>query len=117
MTIAAVEDLILEQGTTWRQPFTWESSPGVPVDLTGWTARMQVRETASSPAVLLDLTTSNNGLVISALTGTITTHVTDTVTSALSFTSAVYDLELIDPSGNVTRLVRGNVMLSPEVTR
>lgn len=88
-----------------------------PVDLTGYTARMQVRASAAADAVLLDLTTENGGITLGTTDGTVTCTATATQTAALTFGTGVYDLELVDGSGVVTRLAEGSVCLSREVTR
>lgn len=89
----------------------------LPVDLTGYTARMQVRPSAGSNIVLLDLTTENGGITLGGAEGTITRYVDAMQAAALAFNSGVYDLELMDGSGHVTRLVTGAACVSREVTR
>jgi hypothetical protein len=88
-----------------------------PVDLTGFTARMQIRETVDATAVLKSLTTENGGITLGDTAGTVDLLISATETAAFTFGNAVYDLELIDGSGIVTRLLSGNVSLSKEVTR
>jgi hypothetical protein len=39
------------------------------------------------------------------------------VSTSWAWTSANYDLELVAPSGAVTRLVEGHVLVRPEITR
>lgn len=85
-----------------------------PVDLTGAAARMQIREQIDG-AVLLELTTENGGLAISA-PGTITRTLSATQTAALAWTEAVYDLEVQYPDGTVQRYLQGAVTVSREVT-
>ena len=43
--------------------------------------------------------------------------ITATATAAITWTTGVYDLEIVFPSGDVRRLVYGTVTVSPEVTR
>lgn len=88
-----------------------------PVDLTGYTARMHIRKSVSSAEILHLLTTENGKIQLTPAEGRIVLSVTATDTAALTFTSAVYDLELVSPSGYVTRLLQGNVSLIKEVTR
>ncbi|MCC6475110.1 MAG: hypothetical protein IT514_15355, partial [Burkholderiales bacterium] len=90
-----------------------------PVDLTGSTARMQIRPYVESPDadILLSLTTANGGISLGGANGTISLLASAAATAALDFDTAVYDLEVIDGSGLVTRLLSGMVTLSKEVTR
>jgi hypothetical protein len=49
--------------------------------------------------------------------GTVLLTINDADTTAFDFVRGVYDIEVIDSDGIVTRLVEGNVELSKEVTR
>lgn len=109
--------ITIEQGATWKTAVTVTGR-----DLTGCTARLQVRETYASPAPLLTLSTGD-GITIDGPAGTITLVITAAQTAALAARDGVhrlgvYDLELINPDGiTVERLLKGDVMLDPEVTR
>ena len=114
---AGTLDLFVEQGATFSYALTLTDSVGAPVNLTGYTARMQMRRSVQSPDILISLTTANGRLVITPLTGVITMTISATDTAALNFQSAVYDLEIESAGGIVTRLIEGKVRLSLEVTR
>lgn len=85
--------------------------------LAGFTARMQVRKTLLADPPDLDLTTENGGITLGGAEGTITLNATAVETSAVQSLAGVYDIELISPSGFVTRLLEGQVEFTPEVTR
>lgn len=86
-----------------------------PVDLTGATARMQIRAGVGG-ALLLELTTENDGLAITG-PGTLTRTLSAAQTAALAWTEAVYDLEVEYADGTVQRYLQGAVTVGPEVTR
>ena len=88
-----------------------------PVNLTGYTAELQIRSLPSSPDAVLTLNTSNGGITITALTGNIEVHATATQTRNIDEGTYYYDIEITSPSGIVTRLAQGQVVISPEVTR
>lgn len=88
-----------------------------PLDLTGYTARMQIRQSIGSPQPLLELTTEDGGIIIDAATGTVERRIDAAATAALTWTQGVYDLELVDPDGFTTRLAQGSVTVEREVTR
>lgn len=88
-----------------------------PVNLTGYTARLQVRETLEAAGTILSLTTENGGISLGGAAGTIDLLVSAADTAALDFETAVYDLELVSAGGVVTRIMRGDVVLADEVTR
>lgn len=88
-----------------------------PVDLIGYTARMQIRAKLESTSTLLELTTENSGIAIDNVAKTITLTITAVASAALTWTSGTYSLELIGPSGVVTTLLNGDVVVKKEVTR
>ena len=109
-------DITCDQGATFSRVITWKNSNGTPIDLTNYTARLQVRSNYPSSTVLLDLTTENGGITLGGVLGTITLAATATATAAIAADQYVYDLELITGS-NVTRVVEGSFTVTPEVTR
>lgn len=87
-----------------------------PVDLTGYTARMQLRAKLDDTVVLHSMTTENGGISIDAVNSTITLNITATNTALFTFTSAVYSLELINGTV-VIPFANGTITLIKEVTR
>jgi hypothetical protein len=114
---AAKVNLKIEQGATFRQKFTWKDAKGKPVNLTGYTAKLQVRDSAGATTVLLELTTENVGIVLGGTAGTIELMQTDEQTAALTFLKGVYDLLLLAADGTALRLIEGSVTVVPGVTR
>lgn len=118
MTKPAKLKFTIYQGATFRKRLTWKAgTPAVPVDLTGCTARMQVRSEVESETPLLSLTTENDRITLGGAAGTIDLYVSDEDTADITWADGVYDLEIEHPSGEVTRLAEGSVSVSPEVTR
>lgn len=119
MTTPAKLKLTIYQGATFRKRLTWKGpAPSyTPIDLTGCTARMQVRSEIESPAVLLSFTTENGGITLGGAFGTIDLELGDIASSAVSWDSGVFDIEIVHPGGDVTRVAQGSIGVSPEVTR
>lgn len=110
--------ILIEQGSTLRFPIgVTNPDANAPWDLTGCTARMQIRPSIASPEVIHSLTTENGGLTIDGAEGVIMVEIDAVTTAAFDFKAAVYDLELEKPDGDVIRLIEGKVKLSLEVTR
>lgn len=112
--------LKIEQGATFDRTYTWKvgiADTAVPVDLTGCTARAQIRPEITSAVVLLDLTTENARITLGGAAGTIGIFLSAADTAALDWDSGVYDLEIEFPDGRVVRRMAGPVSVSPEVTR
>jgi DUF4097 and DUF4098 domain-containing protein YvlB len=112
---AGAYDITCEQGATFSRTLTVKDSNGVARDLSGYTARMQVRRTTSSSTTLVELTTENGRISLNS-NGEISLSLSATETSALT-DEGVYDLEIEDSSGNVERVVEGAFNLDLEVTR
>lgn len=105
------------QGANFDYSFLWKvGTPAAPVNLTNYTARMQVREAADCPDTLLSLT-SGTGITLGGTAGSIYIEASSTATAALPSGYFVYDLEMIDNAGYVTRLVQGVFEVDDEVTR
>ena len=113
---AATVNLAIEQGATFVKSLLWQAGdPLAPLNLTGYTARMQIRPSVGSYEVLLELT-SSAGIALGGAAGTIVITITAAQTAAMTKLSGVYDLEMIN-GAVVTRLAQGTVTVSPEVTR
>lgn len=86
-----------------------------PVDLTGFTARMTIRDKIGG-IELLSLTTENGGITIDNATKKITLLIEADDTAALTWIRGVYDLEMVSSTGVVTALLYGEVSVKREVT-
>jgi hypothetical protein len=112
--------LIIEAGATFRAALVITQRVNrqkVPVDLTGYTARMQIRSNVTASAVLMELTVGNGRIIIDGPEGIIRLYVSHTDTTAITWKAGVFDLELVEPGGDVVRLIQGTIRCSPEVTR
>jgi hypothetical protein len=87
-----------------------------PVDLTGITARMQIREKITSNNFIVELTTENGLIQVDNTLKTITFTIPAATTQAFTFKQAVYSLELVK-SSVVIPFANGTVSLVQEVTR
>tara|TARA_B100000945_G_scaffold318648_1_gene323979 strand:- start:1210 stop:1545 length:336 start_codon:yes stop_codon:yes gene_type:complete len=109
---AGIYNFTLNQGATFTRQMTVKENNS-PLNLTGHTAAMQLRSTYDSSTVALSMTAA----VINATQGILSISATATATAALEEGIYVYDLELTTSAGVVTRLLQGQVTVSPEVTR
>jgi hypothetical protein len=114
---AGTYDMVCEQGATFQRSLVWQDETESPINLTGYSARMQVRPSIKSTEVVTELTTANGRIVLYPLLGKIELNLTAVQTAALAAKQCVYDLELVSGSGFVTRLLQGAFTITPEVTR
>jgi hypothetical protein len=113
---AGRHNIEIEQGATWSLLLRYRAEPDTPIDLTGATARMQVRTTYDADVALISLTTENGRISIAGETGEITLGIDAADTEALPAGLYVYDVEVVRGE-SVTRLLAGRAKVSPEVTR
>jgi len=120
--------LDIDQGSSKDFIFTitTDGEPPAPFDLTGYTARAQVRRSyGAKDGVLINCTLANGKLVLTDVAGgVLTLSLAPEDTSLILFADkedavlvCVYDLEIISPTGDVYKPARGNLTLHREVTR
>ena len=110
-------DLVILAGSTFPSvagdcSFYPTDADGVAFSLTGWTAKLQVRENPSTAAIIdivPTVNTSSNSVAFS---------LTPTQTALLTKTDYVWALELTQTStGKVLTLARGQVEVTPEIVK
>ena len=106
----------IEKGATYRQVLLWKDPGNVAINLTGCAARMQVRETLTATAALLELSTGNLGLLITPELGKIELYITAQATTLLPGLGGVYDLEVHLANSDVVRLIEGKIPFKDQVT-
>lgn len=89
----------------------------IPVNLTGYSARMQLRAKIDSATIIDEYTNLNGKIVIDATNNSITILVSALDTSQYNFSSCIYSLEMESGTGVVTQIATGTIALIKEVTR
>jgi hypothetical protein len=108
---AAKYNIEIEQGATFSRTIvvTENSSPK---NLTGYTGKAQVRKTHGG-----DLIADFQVTISDAVNGEITWEMPSATTAQLQERKGVYDLEINDGAAVITRLLKGDVVITPEVTQ
>ena len=116
--MAANFNITIKQGADFVLAAEWQDSDLNPIDITGFSIRMQARVHVAAPGTFLDMNTGNGQIVITdAAAGKFELRLTNVETAAMGLLSGVYDLEIVSPSGTVDRVLEGSIAVSPEVTR
>lgn len=102
------------QGATYDLNLTY-SIGGTPVNLTNYTAALQVRENPRSGATILSLA-SGSGITLGGTAGTIDVTALASTMGSATPGNYVYDLEL-NSGSQVTRLIQGTFAIQAEVTK
>lgn len=114
---AAKKKFIIEEKATFKKRLIWSNKNKKPLNLTGYTALMQIKAVADEgSATLLELSQTNGRIVITPLTGTIDLYISATDVAVIPWTEAVYDLIVTAPDGTVIRLLQGPITVSHGVT-
>ena len=122
---------VIEQGATTDFQIVYKDASGTAVDLSGYTAAMQIRNAKGGTTLYTSLTsslgdvynkTSGSGFISLSGSNLTTDQISGSIgdighdiTNNLSFSEAYYDLEITD--GQIrTRLLEGKVQLTKQVT-
>lgn len=106
----------IDQGADWFLNVTYENPAGTPVNITSYTAALQLRSLPDSETAVLSLTTGS-GITITGASGLIAIHATAAQTRVIDDGTYYYDLEITSPQNIVTRVIQGQAIVTPEVTR
>lgn len=112
---AAAHNFTIERGATWEQVLEYLNADNTPFDLTGATAKMQLRAAAGKP-LQAELSTENGRIVLTPAAGLIALKLTAAQTEEISPGAWAYDLELYLSSGTVVRLIEGRATIRPQIT-
>ena len=110
--MAIVSNLTIDQGSTFSASIDVTDVEDNVLVLTGYTVAAQIRKTYDSTTAV-DFT----GSVSNATQGEITISLTPAQTNALVAGRYVYDAEITSGGGTVTRVLEGQIEVTPGVTR
>lgn len=86
-----------------------------PVDLTGFTARMTIRDKIGGTEIL-KITTENGSIILDVAQSSVILKITALQTATITQKKGVYDLEMVSLSGDVSKLISGNIHFVSEST-
>jgi hypothetical protein len=120
-------DMTMWQGSTFGMNVSVQYANGSTQSLTGYSARMQIRSTYGSASVAEALTSANGEITVDGTNGTLVLALPAVRTKDIFVdlndsskpprTKYVYDLEIVDNAGTVSKLLYGDLSVYGEVTR
>jgi len=110
--MAIVSNLTVDQGSTFSASIDITDTEDNILVLTGYTVAGQIRKTYDSSTAV-----NFTGSVSNATSGEVTISLTATQTNALVAGRYVYDVEITSAGGTVTRVIEGQVEVTPGVTQ
>jgi hypothetical protein len=114
--MSAQKNFQVDQNTTFRFVVEYKDSQDNPIDLTGSSAKMQVRDVTSAARLAATLTSPLGGITIDPLVGKVTVTMTPTQTNKLFYPKSAYDLILIDSNSSRLKIIEGFLTLNKTVT-
>jgi len=108
--MAVIQNLVIDQGTTFSLIFNITNADGTAKDLTSYTGSSHLRKSYYTNTYTAFTVAKDN------LEGEITISLTATQTSALKAGRYVYDVEILS-NVETLRVLEGIITVTPEVTR
>ena len=110
--MAKYSNITIDQGTTFSADIDVTDADGDILNLTGYTVAGQMRKSYNSTTF-----TAFSASVSNATGGVVTIGLSATQTNALKAGRYVYDVEITASDATVTRIVEGQIEVTPGVTR
>ena len=109
--MATKANLALDQGATFSTVITLTDSNGDAIDLTNYTGASQMRKSYTSS------TAYTFSVSLGGSNGSITLAMSANATANIAPGRYLYDVELTDDEGIVSRVFEGIVTVAPNITR
>ena len=110
--MAALSNIYIDQGADFTTVISLTDSNNDALNLTGYSAIAQIRKTHGSTTIAATF-----GTALTTTTGQVTLSLTDAITAAMDSGRYVYDVLLTDGSGDKTRVLEGQAILTPGVSK
>ena len=110
--MAALSNIYIDQGADFQTVISLTDSNSDALNLTGYSALAQIRKTYGSTTIAGTFTTT-----LTTDSGQLTLSLTDVITAAMDSGRYVYDVLLTDGSGDKTRVLEGQAILTPGVSK
>jgi hypothetical protein len=111
--LSAKFNLVCEQATTF--PFAFQiKNNTTPWDITGYTVIMTIRPFVGATTTIFVGSTTNGYIVLDGINGRVSVTIPDNLTAA--FVTGRYNYDLVFDSGEVTRILEGQFIVTGAVT-
>lgn len=114
--MAGQKNFEVDQNATFSFVVEYKDKNDNAIDLSGASAKMQVRDTKGGTKLAVTLTSPSGGITIDGPNGKLTVKMTPTQTSKIFYPKSSYDLMVVDSNGNKIKLLEGFMTLNRSVT-
>jgi len=109
-------DFEIDQYASFQTSITWREDDGSVIDLTGYSAKMDIRE-GYGGELILSLTSDDDSIDIIEEEGKLAFYFTPEQTADFDFVRAYYDVVVTSPTGFATRIIEGVFELNKGITQ
>jgi hypothetical protein len=106
----------LIQGEDFELEVSWEDEEGTPVDVAGYTAKMQFRKNAGDPKKYLEATTENGKISVDTVDNVLRLTIPASEINELIINNLVADFFAISPGNKSYKLFTANAAVKKRVT-
>jgi hypothetical protein len=114
--MAGQKNFEVDQNATFTFITEYKDEYDNAIDLSGASAKMQVRDTKGGNKLAVTLTSPSGGIVIDGPNGKLTIKLTPTQTNKLFYPKSSYDIMVVDSNGTKIKLLEGFMTLNRSVT-
>ena len=114
--MAGQKNFEVDQNATFTFVLDYKYNDGNAIDLTGASAKMQVRDAKGGTKLAVTLTSPSGGIVIDQPNRKLTIKMTPTQTNKLFYPKSSYDVMVVDSNVNKIKLLEGFMTLNRSVT-
>ena len=111
--MAIKANLVVDQGSDFSATVSLLDAEGDALDLSVYTVNAQMRKNYASSTAVSFTTTINNPKTL----GKLTLALSNAQTSSIEPGRYLYDVEIVSNLNVITRVVEGNVTVTPNITR
>jgi hypothetical protein len=110
-------NLSINRGLSFVETVQLKNDDNSPLDLTGSSFLLQIRDHVFSTDYRINATNSNGLLAVTPLLGIVDIKLPPTETSKLVMNIGSYDLIQTTPTGDKVKIISGSVTINPTVSR
>ena len=114
--MAGQKNFEVDQNATFSFIVEYKDDNDNAIDLSGASAKMQVRDTKGGTKLAVTLTSPSGGITIDGPSGKLTVKMTPTQTSKIFYPKSSYDVMVVDSNGNKIKLLEGFMTPNRSVT-
>lgn len=103
--VCSTKNLTLSKGSSYKIIYNLYKNSNTNINLSGYSLRGNIRQSLNSTNILLNMTSAN--LLLQIDNSNIIMNLKESFTRRVAGSSAIYDIELINSTGDATKIITG----------